>query len=389
MKHVVQQAVYIDSPVINALQQVFPFHRTGIFSKTDTPILLKVRPSIVAQLPFIKPPETVDIRYTRRSNGHGFPVEDGGVVFYPFNSQSNINAVTNRRLTHVSILHGESNKDASARPAARLYDYICIAGPLAKERYVSQGLFTNTEAEEGRLIMMGDSFVQEIPWITPAKEDTDDGSLLYCPTWEGYGNATNNHTSVTNQQGFHAACDIAAELGMDQIIIKPHPYLGLLTYSLIPAFIKGVRIVQRRGFTVRLALQEANAPLKVAIRVALPLIKRQSEALVQPIRMGLCDLSGMEAVFLKQGIAHLVLVNDTRNQYPVLDEIYDKKGIYPKDTPAEKAARYIGTAKETDACHRKAIFGWQEPEVGNMTNLQKNEWLIQYLAQNPYWAAGR
>ena len=95
------QAVYLDSPVLSALRQIEPFYRSGMFDGQQTPVLLRTKPTIRAQLMVAGRPAGIDLRKLRRGQVGRLPIAPGGVVFYPFNSQSNMNAVTNRTATHV------------------------------------------------------------------------------------------------------------------------------------------------------------------------------------------------------------------------------------------------------------------------------------------------
>jgi hypothetical protein len=380
-----EQAVYLDSPVLSALRQIEPFYHSGMFGAQETPLLLRVKPLMGAQLMAAGQPSGIDLRRLRRGQSSRLPVAAGGVVFYPFNSQSNMNAVTNRAVTHVLTLHGESNKLASMRPAARLYDYICVAGPLAIDRYLSHGIFTRADVDSGRLVMMGDSFVQTLPWAR-AEKTGEAGALLYCPTWEGYGNGPVNYSSVAHQRGFEMLKQIAKASGVDRIIVKPHPYLGMLKPHLLFDFIAGVRNLAKSGPKVDLALGDSSLPLRVLCRTHLRHVGRinEAEAEPQPVRLGLCDISGTEAVFLKQGIPSMIL-SSTKEHPASVSDIYSKKALSPDKKDPAKVAAYLEAAHEIDQAHRQLVFGWQEPTLSQMTHAMRRSWLIDYVRRDPFW----
>ena len=178
-----RHAIYIDTPILTALRQVAPFFESGIFDTSQSAIYIRRRALVQLQRLFTVLPRALDIRTLR---GTTLNMAEGNIVFYPFNAQSNMNVLTQRQYCHVLTLHGESNKAASFRPASRMYDYICVAGPLAIDRYLEARIFTREEAQGGRLIQMGDSFVQRMPWLRPATDsDGAEAAIFYCPTWEG------------------------------------------------------------------------------------------------------------------------------------------------------------------------------------------------------------
>jgi len=211
-----RHAIYLDTPALTAVRQVEPFFRNGIFNTKRCNFYIRRRPLVQIQKLFARLPSDLGISTIK------------GTAL-----------VTQRQFHHVLTLHGESNKAASYRPAARLYDYICVAGPLAIDRYLENGIFTRADVENGRLIQMGDSFVQSIPWLKPAGGDTTPlDTVFYCPTWEGFGHQTANYSSVRDQRGFEVVAQAARALDLKRILIKPHPYQGLLRPHMWRDFIR-------------------------------------------------------------------------------------------------------------------------------------------------------
>jgi hypothetical protein len=381
----VREAVYLDTPIVSAISQILPFYNDGIFGPRETPLLLTVKPIVNAQLLFTNLPKGIDIRKTRRSLANRVSFDDGAVIFYPFNSQSNMNAVANRLCHHVLTLHGESNKFASIRPAARLYDYICVAGEHARDRYLQAGIFTNADADNGRLVMMGDSFVQNAPWIRAAAPG-EDGALLYCPTWEGYGNAQDNYCSIGGLRGFHILERAAKAADIKKIIVKPHPYFGLLKPAAQRDFFSGVRWLVSKGFDVQLALFEANLLSCIGSGLFLRKLPRIAMSAICPIpiKLGVGDVSGMEAVFLKQMIPHLTITQAA--DVPVgLQDFYNRKAVFEVEEVVGITKRYLECASEIDDAHRARIFSWHDPDLKKMNGQQRRRWLTDYIRQDPFW----
>jgi len=378
----VDHGVYLDSPIASAIQQIQPFFTDGVFSPSQTPLLLRMRALVRMRLLFDRLP--AGIQHLRVKPGK-LPVREGGVVFYPFNSQSNMNAVTNRRAFHVLTLHGESNKLASNRPAARLYDYICIAGPIARDRYLDAGIFTPAEVDQGRLVMVGDSFVQRVNWIEPAAA-SQEGAVLYCPTWEGYGNGADNYTSISAQAGFALCADATRIIGCDTIIVKPHPYLGLLRHKLLVDFVKGIRFLKSKGFTVKLAVMDASRPLHLLAAALLRDIEwiDGTDPVPHKISLGLTDVSGVEAIFLRQHIPFMTL-RDQGEVPRALKDYYARKSLTMVEDVEKPIRTYLEDNGHIDDRQRQLVFGWQDDGLEAKSGQERREWLLKYAQSDPYW----
>lgn len=380
-----RHAIYIDTPVLTALRQVAPFFESGIFDTAHCAIYIRRRALVQLQRFFTVLPRSLGIRAQR---GTTLSLTEGNIVFYPFNAQSNMNVLTQRQYRHVLTLHGESSKAASFRPASRMYDYICVAGPLAIDRYLEAGIFTPEEGRGGRLIQMGDSFVQRMPWLRPATEDDGKSvSIFYCPTWEGFGTQTNNYSSVTRGWGFEAVAQAARTLDVRRIVIKPHPYLGLLRQGMWRDFILGLRGMVRCGLKVELALNDMPAVTRLVFRTALAgvPIYRADPANPLPVRLGITDVSGMAAVLLTARIPTVVAHVTPPEVLPRMQDIEPLKSIAPGDDIAAVIRAYLYQAEAIDTRHRDAVFSWHDPALPAMTMPERLTWLIDYVQRDPYW----
>ncbi|WP_412551689.1 hypothetical protein [Shimia sp. MIT910701] len=385
------QAVYMDSPVLSAVNQIRPFFESGAYGKSDTPLLLRHRALIRMQRLFSRLPSDLDVRpVSSGANGTRFPLRPGGVLFYPYNSQSNLETVANRSFRHVLTLHGESNKGASVRPAARMYDYVSIAGPLARDRYLEAGIFTASDVDQGRLVMMGDTFVQSMPWIKPMRITDTAPVIFYSPTWEGYGGEADNYSSVVGLRGFMAVLKAACALDLHRVVVKPHPYLGMLRPAMVREFISGIRLLRRSGLQVAVVLRNASLQLRFGCHTQLSRLVTIEEDDSAPVAvaLALCDISGMEAIFLKQRIRHMVLARES-DVPRGLETIYEHKSIMSHQDPETAVMDYLNGADETDAAHRKMVFGWQNPELEGMSASSARRWMIDYVGRDPFWSQAK
>lgn len=349
---------------------------------------MRRRALVRLQRSFMRMPQNMQVRPIA---GPRVPEDPGTVLFYPFNAQSNMNAVTFREFHHVLTLHGESNKIASFRPAARLYDYVCVAGPMAIDRYLENGIFTSEDVDRGRLIQMGDSFVQRLTWLRSTTNNDPEDVLFYCPTWEGFGAQTANYSSIVNGVGFEHAARLAKAKRIERVVVKPHPYLGMLRPWMWLHFVRGIRFLERQGLQVCLALGDIKGLRNVWLRLNLPWVAVHKEDDTNPlqVRFAVTDVSGIEAGLLVAGIPTLVV--EVLNQ-PVsqrLVQIKQQKTLCQDGTALEVATSYLERADVIDSEHRAQLFSLHDPSLARMTNAKRMEWLIDYVRNDTFWSGAK
>lgn len=382
-----QGAVYIDSPISAAVRQVAPFFRQGVFCDAKTPLFMRRRiGSGFGLTAGLRVRDMVVKPVGRETAGH-LPVRRGGAVFYPFNGQGNLHTVANRSYRHVLILHGESNKRASARPAARLYDYVCVAGPLAIERYLAGGIFRTSDVEEGRLIQVGDTFVQP---LEGCRADPGEGSsILYAPTWEGFGGALNDYSSAG--RGGIAMADEALRLtGRNSLVIRPHPYLGLLQPGLAFTLVREAAQMARRR-KVLFDLSDSNFLVRSLVRGAMlarPVTAGGTGVALasgdDPVALCLCDVSAMEAICLKAGLPHVVL--DVTRQLPLrLQSLYRLKSAVSPFELCDRLPAYLADPEAVDAPHRDLAFSVSHPDLAAPEGAARIDRLLNIVAANDFW----
>lgn len=134
-------------------------------------------------------------------------------AFYVNNGAKNTHLVRYIDLTHVQLLHGDSDKAASFNPVTAMFDKVFVAGQAGIERYANHGVHIPQEKFEivGR---------PQVEGIEPARTSTADEPLtvLYAPTWRGY-------TEVASYSSVPAILPLFEELiGRGcRIVFRPHP----------------------------------------------------------------------------------------------------------------------------------------------------------------------
>lgn len=380
--------LYIDSPMPNALDQVLPFFSNGFFPAETMPVMMRRRSRRDNAVPDNGTTGPKVYKNTLR-NIASQQSANAGIVYYAFNAQMNATLVSNRSLRHVLALHGESNKVSSFRPAARLYDYVLVAGDLACRRYLKAGIFTRREIELGRLIKMGDSVVQSMPYFTASPVHAD-GWLLYAPTWET-SNPAENYSSAEDGFGFGLARTCAQDMGLRNVMLKPHPNFGMRDTQYLRHIVAAIRRMTAEGFTVRVLDDGLNWRVRLALRLTCKASVVAPSDAVYPVSFALVDISGMEAICLKQGIAHMVIQKPTNAlpDDPVLEDIYRHKSFtFAEPGPMSKSRfkTYIADSAPIDGRHRNLIFSYADESLIEATPGFRYNWLDSYIRRDPYWS---
>lgn len=165
------------------------------------------------------------------------------VALYAANGTLNIQMQRDRRLSHVFIGHGDSDKAGSVSPATRIYDRIWVSGTAGRDRYQSADLDIPDDrfdivgrpplspiiraAEDARLVPEeGESPLERLQQEL-AEVDADGAppfTILYAPTWEGYFD-TADYSSVATI-GVPLIESLLENHPGVRIIYKPHPMGG-------------------------------------------------------------------------------------------------------------------------------------------------------------------
>lgn len=136
-------------------------------------------------------------------------------TFYVNNGMKNSHFVKFRHLTHIQLLHGDSDKPPSYNPVTGMYDRIFVAGRAGVDRYANHGV----QIPETKFDIVGRPQVETIEVTDAHIGDTGDKVVLYAPTWTGYSEEVN-----------YCSLPVAAKLLrglLDRdvtVILREHPY---------------------------------------------------------------------------------------------------------------------------------------------------------------------
>ncbi|MGP9538484.1 CDP-glycerol glycerophosphotransferase family protein [Brachybacterium sp. AOP43-C2-M15] len=136
-------------------------------------------------------------------------------VFYVNNAMRNNHMVRYSQLTHIQLLHGESDKAASATPIIRMYDLDFVAGQAAIDRFETFGVPISPEIFR----IVGRPQVEHVAEERGPIGELADRSVLYAPTWLGYQAETNYSSLPVGTTIVRALLERGC-----RVVFRPHPY---------------------------------------------------------------------------------------------------------------------------------------------------------------------
>lgn len=133
--------------------------------------------------------------------------------FYVHNAPTHLRALANRRVTHVWLGHGDSDKAGSRHRRHVHYDRLVMSGQAAIDRYVD-----GPSIPRERFVVLGRPQIAEIAPVTVPVAEIARPVVLYAPTWIG------NTRTVDFSSIRHGARIVRAiiDVGAD-VVFRPHP----------------------------------------------------------------------------------------------------------------------------------------------------------------------
>ena len=136
-------------------------------------------------------------------------------VFYVNNAMRNNHMVRYSQLTHIQLLHGESDKASSTNPVIRMYDRDFVAGQAAIDRFKRFGVSMHSEIFR----IVGRPQVENVTAERGPIGELEDRSVLYAPTWQGYQAASNYSSLLAGGAIVRGLLDRGC-----RVVFRPHPY---------------------------------------------------------------------------------------------------------------------------------------------------------------------
>lgn len=303
--------LYLDSKIIGTAKQTVTFFEHGIFQTGNTVVLLKkYKHASNRQIRQILEQAGIECRIVNMGDIDRL---SSGIIFYPFNAQSNARTAANRNLKHIFVTHGESSKAASVKPIIRIYDHVTTAGQAGIDRFLAHRIFSTHDVESGRLIKMGNTFVGN----TGLGNHLSDGlpCIFYAPTWEG-GIESENYSSLSHTEALSLTLStLAKQHQTAAIVIRPHPNTGHRLKTYRKHLIKLMVALSQNGLSV--IIQTQNLPLSLREKWVCRRHKITWCDHISAYRalFGLCDISAMETQLLNENIPYYLYWN--AQQHPL------------------------------------------------------------------------
>ncbi|MGH8794888.1 MAG: CDP-glycerol glycerophosphotransferase family protein [Stackebrandtia sp.] len=136
-------------------------------------------------------------------------------VFYVNNSMKNTHCVRFGELTHVQLMHGDSDKPACYNPVTAMYDRVYVAGQAGVDRYRAHGV--KIADEQFRIV--GRPQVSEVKVVDRSAGRAHAPVVLYAPTWTG-DSADVNYCSLPLGERIVSAL---LERGV-VVLLREHPF---------------------------------------------------------------------------------------------------------------------------------------------------------------------
>jgi len=143
---------------------------------------------------------------------------DYKVAVYVNNSMLNFRSLSARRMLHVHVNHGESDKFCMASNQVKAYDRVFVADEAAVQRYRASLI----GFDETKVVPVGRPQLDLRP--PAALPPTTRRTVLYAPTWED-DTVANDYTSVAR----YGPPIVSAVLDLPdvRVVYKPHPRISL------------------------------------------------------------------------------------------------------------------------------------------------------------------
>ncbi|GAA4838092.1 CDP-glycerol glycerophosphotransferase family protein [Luteimicrobium xylanilyticum] len=185
------------------LDQLAELDEKAVLVVRETALANKI--AAMTTIPVVAAPTLADLEAVQASSFR--------VALYVNNGAKNGHNVRYADLTHVQLLHGDSDKPSSYNPVTAMFDRVFVAGQAGVDRYASHGVSIAAE----KFVIVGRP---QVAGIEPAAALPEVRTVLYAPTWTGF-NQDNNFGSLDP----YGPEIVRALLGHSwNVVFRPHPY---------------------------------------------------------------------------------------------------------------------------------------------------------------------
>jgi hypothetical protein len=156
------------------------------------------------------------------------------------NGASNIHLLRMGGMRTAFIGHGDSDKASSRNPFVKVYDEVWVAGPAGAARYAG----ADTAAVADQIHVVGRPQAAAAAAAAPAPETGAPLTVLYAPTWEGWGDEP-HHSSIPHD-GAAIVRTLLAIPGV-RVVYRPHPLTGTRDSAMRKAHLEVVALLRAAG----------------------------------------------------------------------------------------------------------------------------------------------
>jgi hypothetical protein len=136
-------------------------------------------------------------------------------VFYVNNGMKNTHCVRFGHLTHVQLLHGDSDKASSYNPISAMYDRVYVAGQAGVDRYHKHGV----RIPNAHFRLVGRPQVAGVEITTRPVSAVESPTVLYAPTWTGNSSDVNYSSLGIGEKILGGLLSRGVT-----VVLRPHPY---------------------------------------------------------------------------------------------------------------------------------------------------------------------
>lgn len=250
------------------------------------------------------------------------------VALYVNNGMKNAHLLRHRAIQHVQLLHGESDKSASSSKFTRAYDKICVAGPLAVDRYRAWGISIPDEQFE----IIGRPSTDAYSKCDIAAADP---VVLYAPTWEGVEAGVETSSILTH--GKLVVETIFEKFPECSLLFRPHPLAGTRSAE----FRNMIRVVAG-------LIEQANAREGLSRH---RLVDPDNESLAESFNESsilVTDVSSLIVEYLATGKPALICDVERLGREQFLLEYPTANGFYVVPSDSEEIAACVDLALNAD-----------------------------------------